>query len=56
VIPIATREYPTPARRPANSCLDCSKLQRVFGLKLPPWQQDVEQCIAELARRTQPPT
>jgi dTDP-4-dehydrorhamnose reductase len=56
VIPIATREYPTPARRPANSCLDCSKLQRVFGLKLPPWQQGVEQCIAELGRRAQPPT
>lgn len=50
VIPIMTREYPTPARRPANSCLDCGKLQRVFGLELPPWQQGVEECIAELGR------
>jgi dTDP-4-dehydrorhamnose reductase len=56
VIPIATREYPTPARRPANSCLDCSKLQRVFDLRLPPWQQGVEQCVAELGRGAQPPT
>jgi dTDP-4-dehydrorhamnose reductase len=55
VIPITTREYPTPARRPANSCLDCGKLQRVFGLRLPPWQQGVDDCIAELARRTQTP-
>jgi dTDP-4-dehydrorhamnose reductase len=55
VVPITTREYPTPARRPANSCLDCSKLQRVFDLRLPPWQQGVEDCIAELVRRTQTP-
>jgi dTDP-4-dehydrorhamnose reductase len=56
VIPITTREYPTPARRPANSCLDCSKLQRVLGLELPTWQQGVEECIAELGRRAPAPT
>jgi dTDP-4-dehydrorhamnose reductase len=50
VIPITTAEYPTPAKRPANSRLDCGKLERIFGLRLPPWQQGVEDCITELRR------
>ena len=32
---ITTAEYPTPARRPANSRLDCAKLARVHGVRLP---------------------
>jgi dTDP-4-dehydrorhamnose reductase len=48
--PIATAQYPTPARRPANSRLDCSKVARVFGLRLPPWQTSLERCLDELAR------
>jgi dTDP-4-dehydrorhamnose reductase len=48
VIPITTPEYPTPAKLPANSRLDCSKLERAFGVRLPPWQQGVQECIAEL--------
>ncbi len=35
---ITTADYPTPARRPANSVLDCTKLTRVHGLTLRPWQ------------------
>lgn len=50
VSPIATAEYPTPAVRPANSRLECSRLARVFGAKLPPWQQGVSECVARLAR------
>ena len=38
VTPIATRDYPTPARRPHNSRLDCTRLQAAFDLRLPPWQ------------------
>ncbi len=49
VRPITTAEYPTPARRPANSCLDCGKLERAFGVRLPPWQQGLAECIAALA-------
>jgi dTDP-4-dehydrorhamnose reductase len=38
VEPIKTEDYPTPARRPAYSVLDCQRLQRVFGIQLPPWE------------------
>jgi len=34
---ISTQEYPTPAVRPANSCLDCGKLARDFSVRLPDW-------------------
>jgi dTDP-4-dehydrorhamnose reductase len=46
---ITTAQYPTAARRPANSRLDCSKIARVFGLRLPPWQSSLERCLDELA-------
>ena len=45
---ITTADYPTPARRPANSRLDGSKLARVYGLTLPPWQVSVEACVRRL--------
>ena len=35
--PIAASEFPTPARRPANSSLDLSRIEDVWGLKMPPW-------------------
>lgn len=38
VTAITTAEYPTPARRPARSCLDCARLQRDFGVRLPDWR------------------
>jgi dTDP-4-dehydrorhamnose reductase len=47
--PITTAQYPTDAQRPANSRLDCSKIARVFGLRLPPWQNSLERCLDELA-------
>ncbi len=42
---IPTAEFPTPARRPKNSCLDLSKAGRAFGVKLPPWQSSLEACL-----------
>jgi len=45
---VTSSEYPTPARRPADSRLDCSKLAAVFGLKLPPWTDGVRRCVAQL--------
>jgi dTDP-4-dehydrorhamnose reductase len=45
---IATADYPTPARRPANSRLDNGKLGRVYGLSLPDWRRSVVACCARL--------
>ena len=50
VKPITTAEYPTPARRPANSRLDCAKLERVHGVALPAWQGAVERCVTRLIK------
>jgi dTDP-4-dehydrorhamnose reductase len=41
VTPIASSEYPTPAKRPAHSVLDCSKLKQTFGLQLPDWEESL---------------
>ncbi len=46
---ITTDEYPTPARRPANSRLDCSQLERDFGLQMPDWQPYLERMLQLLA-------
>lgn len=48
VTPITTADYPTPASRPANSALDCSKLARTFGLALPIWQDGARACVERL--------
>ena len=45
---ITTADYPTPAQRPANSRLDCGKLEAVFGQRLPGWQQSVALVVAEI--------
>ena len=46
VVPIPTREYPTPARRPANSVLSCERLQRTFGVRLAPWRDGLAEAIS----------
>jgi dTDP-4-dehydrorhamnose reductase len=38
VLPALTEEFPTPARRPLFSALDCSRFSQTFQLKLPPWR------------------
>lgn len=48
VEPITTAQYPTPARRPANSRLDCSKLQAVCGVALPHWRDSVGAIVERL--------
>lgn len=40
VTAITTAEYPTPAARPANSVLDCSRFERVFGFRTNPWADE----------------
>ncbi|MGV3590529.1 MAG: dTDP-4-dehydrorhamnose reductase [Gammaproteobacteria bacterium] len=45
---ITTEQYPTPAARPKNSRLDCSKLERTFGLHLPPWKVHARRALREI--------
>ncbi len=45
---ITTADYPTAARRPANSRLDNAKLARVFGLRLPAWRESLQPVVSRL--------
>lgn len=47
---IATTDYPTPARRPANSRLDCGKLAARHGVTLPAWRGSLATCVERLLR------
>lgn len=49
VLPIATADYPTPARRPARSVLDTAKLRRDFGIVPPDWRDGLRATLRELA-------
>ena len=51
---ISTSAYPTPARRPANSCLDGGRLAAVYGLRLPSWQQSLPGCVPRLLQEEGP--
>ena len=42
---ISTAEYPMPARRPANSRLDCTKLDRVFGWRMADWRVSCSEVV-----------
>src|SRR5579885_1563057 len=44
---ITTAEYPTPARRPANSVLDCAKIAATFGITPRPWREQLADVIRE---------
>lgn len=48
VIPIATADYATPARRPRNSALDCCKIRRVFGIEPVPWMAALDRVLRQL--------
>jgi dTDP-4-dehydrorhamnose reductase len=48
---IETKDYPTPASRPANSRLSCDKLARAYGVYLPDWRQSVAQVVARLIKQ-----
>jgi dTDP-4-dehydrorhamnose reductase len=50
VDPIASKDYPTPAQRPMNSQLDCSKLERTFRMRMPAWQDGVADCVQRLVK------
>ena len=48
VKPLTSAEYPTPAKRPCNSRLDSSKLERVHGVRLPHWRRSLEPVVSRI--------
>ena len=45
---IATSDYPTPAKRPVNSQMDCTSFSQVFGYTIKPWAESLNEVIKEL--------
>ena len=48
VAAIATADWPTPAARPADTRLDCTKLDRTFGVRLPDWRPSLARTVDEV--------
>jgi dTDP-4-dehydrorhamnose reductase len=48
IVPIPSREYPTPARRPLNSRLDCLKIRNTFGVSMPEWEEGLASVLRVL--------
>ena len=49
---ISTSEYPTPAQRPLNSRLDCSKAKSVLNIQMPQWEESLKKCMENLVENT----
>jgi dTDP-4-dehydrorhamnose reductase len=49
---IGTADYPTPARRPANSRLDCSRAATVLGIPPRDWREGLERCLDQLMKES----
>ncbi|MCQ2286520.1 MAG: dTDP-4-dehydrorhamnose reductase [Bacteroidales bacterium] len=45
VNPIASKDYPTPTKRPAYSVLDLTKIKEFFGISIPAWEDGLNRCI-----------
>jgi len=45
VEPISTSEYPTPAKRPSNSVLECSLIEKTFNIRPKPWRKSLAQMV-----------
>ncbi len=51
ILPIPTNEYPTPAKRPAYSLMDKSKIKKEYGLRIPDWRISLALCIDQLKKQ-----
>jgi len=45
VIPITTRQYPTPAQRPKNTLMSKDKIAEIFSVKIPDWKESLNACV-----------
>jgi len=45
IIPIETRDYPTPAKRPHYSVLNKTKIKKAFGIEIPYWKKSLSKCL-----------
>lgn len=45
---ITTQDYPTPAPRPTNSRLDCTKIREIYGVALPDWQSPIVHTLSQV--------
>lgn len=52
LLPISSRDYPTPAARPSNSTLDCRRIRDVFGVDKPDWRASLSRVLRELGETT----
>ena len=48
VLPIPTDAYPTPAKRPTNSVLDCNRIQSAYNIQIPPWKDSLIEMLTLL--------
>ncbi len=53
VNPIPTSAYPTPAKRPAYSVLDTTRIRDTFGIRLKDWKESLKKCLARLGAAQQ---
>lgn len=49
VLPIESKDYPTPAKRPSYSVLNKAKIKRDFGLRINHWKESLLSCLKELS-------
>jgi dTDP-4-dehydrorhamnose reductase len=54
LVPIVTADYPTPAKRPANSRLSCQRLEQTFGVTLPHWEHALSLVMDTLTEGSSP--
>ena len=49
---ITTADYPTPAKRPANSVMNCTKFEKAFGFTIRPWFDSLAEVVKEMTQTT----
>lgn len=49
---ITTEQYPTPAKRPAYSVMDKSKIVSAYGITIKPWQESLQACLQKLQTKS----